>query len=112
VHVRRKVLLDEIRQKSHEVVAASLVAHVRYQSQVPGFPVRNPTSTLTQNPGNPKGRQAERTDPLVYIGCGRARRSERRERSEPAKRLAIERVGDAEGQSPSERIRNRSRSTP
>jgi len=34
VHVRRKVLLDEIRQKSHEVVAASLVAHG--QVSVPG----------------------------------------------------------------------------
>jgi hypothetical protein len=27
VHVRRKMLLDEIRQEPHEIVAASLVGH-------------------------------------------------------------------------------------
>ena len=34
VHVWRKMLLDEVGQKSHEIVAASLVAHG--QVSVPG----------------------------------------------------------------------------
>ena len=35
VHVRRKMLLDEVRQKSHEIVAASLVAHGQVSAPEP-----------------------------------------------------------------------------
>jgi hypothetical protein len=55
VHVWRKMLLDEVGQKSHEIVAASLVAHG--QVSVPDPQVSGQETSFgypNPKPGKPK----------------------------------------------------------
>jgi hypothetical protein len=55
VHVRRKVLLDKIRQESHEVVAASLVVHGQVSVQGSRVPDQgNPFRYPNPKPGKPE----------------------------------------------------------